>query len=266
MRVRPFGLALASTLAVFTVACAGTAPAPSTAVDAEAEEAASQEEARRQAEAQRRMESELALARAENERLRRRRSAAPPRETVRIGGGESLFDDPEAGAWSGTEQSYFEDPDAGQWEAPAPALRPRRDRARPVLRLHGDAAEPATAMELDLPLPPARGARALPPQAPASAPGTDAERSSYRAALALLEGRRVDAARRGFEAHLRAYPRGAYAARAAWWQAECLYALRAYAEALAAYRSFTRAHGAHPRAPEALWRASLCLVRMGRQP
>ena len=91
------------------------------------------------------------------------------------------------------------------------------------------------------------------------------ETLAYRDALARLEARRVDAARRACDAHLRAHPRGAYAARASWWRAECLYALRAYTEALAAYRSFASVHGAHARAPEALLRASLCLVRMGRQ-
>ncbi len=262
MRLRLAAPALVGTLAVLSVGCAGQTPAPETAADVEAREAEEREEERRRAEQQRRTESELALARAENDRLRRQRAAAPPRETVRIGGGESLFDDPEAGAWSEPQGDLFQDPGAGTWEAPSRALRPRRSGPRPVLRLHGEAEPLASAEGLELPPPPARVGVAPgrpSPQAP------NAEQRSYRDALALLEARRVDAARRAFDAHLRAHPRGAYAARASWWRAECLYALRAYTEALAAYRSFASVHGAHARAPEALLRASLCLVRMGRQ-
>ena len=78
--------------------------------------------------------------------------------------------------------------------------------------------EPSPAEALLLPSLPVAGA----PGPDRSARVPNAEQRSYRAALALLEARRVDAARRAFDAHLRAHPRGAYAARASWWRAECL--------------------------------------------
>ncbi|MEM1418963.1 MAG: hypothetical protein AAGH15_28985, partial [Myxococcota bacterium] len=150
--------------------CAGRTPAPADAAEIEAREAeARRAEERREAEERRRLESELALARAENERLRNERQVpGPPRETVRIGQGRdaSLFDDPEAGEWSEPGTPLFEDEGAGGWSEPPAELEesPAPRGPRPVLRLHGE------------PPPPEAELGPLPPLPPATAPAAGAPR------------------------------------------------------------------------------------------
>jgi len=174
---------------------------------------------------------------------------------------------------------------------------------RPVLRLYGTAAEPASEASADPPplagppapatveapppgsvrLPvvtapggdPAEGVPAIPRTPVAvsaaaradSAEGTPTDEAvgEYRRALRQLSERRYEEALRGFEAFLREHPGHPYADNSLYWRGEIHYARRDYRRALSSFSELVERFPDGNKVPEALLRIGLCYERMGNR-
>ncbi len=98
---------------------------------------------------------------------------------------------------------------------------------------------------------------------PRGVPRVDAALQGYRAALRSLRAGRFEEAHRLLEG----LQGGALPARlregVRYWSAEALYGMARYREALVRFEHFLAAHASSRRAPDALWKVSLCRERLG---
>jgi tol-pal system protein YbgF len=89
-----------------------------------------------------------------------------------------------------------------------------------------------------------------------------AERKQYEAALQIFRQGEFAAAQSAWADFMRRNPQSAYQPWAMMWQANSMYALRGYRDALAVFQSIARNHPDHPKAPEALLSAANCQVEL----
>jgi tol-pal system protein YbgF len=162
------------------------------------------------------------------------------------------------------------------------AVAPER-RAPAELQAFGPAESPAAQ-----PRPPAGGpppgppmpAAALPPAPPApaaaepsgtpsppAAPAATAlsEQDAYERALGLLRDRRYDEAGAALRTYLQDYPKGEYAANAAYWLGEVYYVGGKPDEALAAFRKVVDDYPQASKVPDAMLKLGLIQADQGRQ-
>ncbi len=242
-------------------------------------EARARSERQRAVERVQELEAQLALLRSEVQQLRSRRW-----ETVRIGGERTASATTLRRSRRAERARRVEPPEPGSEE---PTEAPGEAEGEPLaLTLHGgaDAGAAHGPIEGDLgvvDVPPAEPAEAAPPArllasagpasgaGPVSASGTQAGASrpaflaAYRKALqALGSGRFEQALEALAEAERVGVPRRLRGA-VRYWRAEALYGARRYREALAAFEAFLAEHGGERRAPDALWKVSLCKTRLG---
>lgn len=274
--------------ALFFSGCATAAPpATPTTPTADAVELAALRDAQEGSDERiQELESRLALARAEAADLRTaaqdQGSAAPVRDTVRIGASRH--------AAQNSDEDWVEPWEEGVWREPelaaaAPRQEPAESGPRPVLRLHGTpepeewTQQPLLAAGSLPPIPtqvplrlPVAGVAPLPaPAAPSFLRATGSPRPSspdaavarYRAALGHVRDREFAEALAGFDAFLEAHPRHPYVQNAMYWRGEVLYARRAYRRAKGAFMDVVRQFPRGSKVPEALLKVALCYTRLG---
>ena len=186
-------------------------------------------------------------------------SSAPPPLSARGSGAKAV---PAPSAQAPKPQSQPQGMPAQQSRHPASvnelALPPEMPAApqQPAMTPHPPAAPQAASA------PAPRGGRQTALPTPQSAAG-QSEEAIYNKALAEFNAGRYAQAAAGFAELMYTYPAGRYAPNAGYWLGESLYGQNQDSDALVQFKEVTSRFPQHHKAPDALFKAGLCYMRLG---